>query len=339
MVTRAKLLVVELWGIGDLVMASGFLRAAAERFDVTILAKPHAEPLLRPQFPQVEFIPFDAPWTVFTGKYRLWRWPWARLGGLARQLRRGGLDLAVSARLRDPRDHLLMRLAGIPRRLGFAHPRFGALLNEALPHSAAPRHVVEDWQALGTACGLGGSLVPALEPARYPRPAGWPETGPIVCLHAGARIPVRRWSEAKFAEVLRRVRALGPCQVVLIPDPDGYGLGLAPLADRVIEKMSLPELVAALGASDLLICNDSAPGHIAAACGTPVVTYFGPTSAERYRPWGEAVQVVIRDLCPLRPCFDYCQFAEPHCLTRLEVDETWPEVARFLRGRLPQSGS
>ena len=39
---KPKLLIVELWGLGDLVIATPFLRAVAERFDVTLLAKPFA---------------------------------------------------------------------------------------------------------------------------------------------------------------------------------------------------------------------------------------------------------------------------------------------------------
>lgn len=42
---KPKLLVVELWGLGDLVIATPFLRAAAERYEVTLLAKPYAQEL------------------------------------------------------------------------------------------------------------------------------------------------------------------------------------------------------------------------------------------------------------------------------------------------------
>jgi hypothetical protein len=38
---KSKLLIIELWGLGDLVIATPFLRAAAEQFDVTLLAKPY----------------------------------------------------------------------------------------------------------------------------------------------------------------------------------------------------------------------------------------------------------------------------------------------------------
>ena len=35
-------LVIELWGIGDLAIATPFLQAATAKYDVTLLAKPHA---------------------------------------------------------------------------------------------------------------------------------------------------------------------------------------------------------------------------------------------------------------------------------------------------------
>ena len=37
---KPKLFINELWGLGDLVIATPFLRAASEKFDVTLLAKP-----------------------------------------------------------------------------------------------------------------------------------------------------------------------------------------------------------------------------------------------------------------------------------------------------------
>ncbi len=42
MPVKPRLLVLELWGLGDLVIATPFLRAAAGQFSVTLLAKPFA---------------------------------------------------------------------------------------------------------------------------------------------------------------------------------------------------------------------------------------------------------------------------------------------------------
>src|SRR5277367_3641349 len=99
---KLKLLVVELWGMGDLVLATPFLRTAAETFEVTLLAKPMAEELQPRLWPSVEVVPFTFPWTAFKKKYNLIHWPWRELGSLARQLRSRHFDIAVSARW-DPR--------------------------------------------------------------------------------------------------------------------------------------------------------------------------------------------------------------------------------------------
>ena len=73
---KPKLLVVELWGLGDLVIATPFLQAASRKFAVTLLAKPYALDLQPRLWPDVQVVPFVAPWPAFRHKYRPLRWPW-----------------------------------------------------------------------------------------------------------------------------------------------------------------------------------------------------------------------------------------------------------------------
>ena len=322
-----KLLVLELWGIGDLVFATTLLREAATKYDVTLLAKPHARPLLERSLPELLHVSWEAPWTAFTGKYELWRWPWRAIGNLIADLGSRRFDAVVSVR-DDPRDHLLMRLIGAPRRIGFPARGSGVLLTDAVHRVSGSQHKVEDWRMIGATLGLVGAAQaePALRVARAENAGAIPR----VCMHLGARIPVRRWPVAYFAEVIGRLRARFKFHLTIVPDLDGYGAELGSLADHVETGLSLDQLTQLLAASDALICNDSAPGHLAAAVGTPVLAFFGPTDPVRYRPWGPAHEVVIRDLCPHRPCFDYCKFPEPYCLTRLTPDEVWPEVEAFM---------
>src|ERR1039457_6248745 len=75
---KPKLLVVELWGLGDLVIATPFLRAASEKFEVTLLAKPYAAELQQRFWPGVHVEPFAVPWTMTRNKYNLLDWPWHR---------------------------------------------------------------------------------------------------------------------------------------------------------------------------------------------------------------------------------------------------------------------
>src|SRR2546423_15568072 len=108
---RPKLLVLELWGLGDLSLAAPFLQAAVEKFEVTLLAKPVASELQSSLWPGVKVIPFIFPWTAFRNKYQLWKWPWRQLWNLRKELRAQHYDFGISARW-DPRDHLLLMLVG-----------------------------------------------------------------------------------------------------------------------------------------------------------------------------------------------------------------------------------
>ena len=104
------------------------------------------------------------------------------------------------------------------------------------------------------------------------------------------------------------------------------------IVTETVRPLTVPELVDILGRSDLLLCNDSGPGHIAAACGRPVIPIFGPTDPGGFRPWGDQHHLVIRDICPWRPCFDYCKFREPYCLTKLLPERVWPEIENHVAG-------
>jgi heptosyltransferase-2 len=345
---RPRLLVLEFWGLGDLTFATPFLRAARERYDITLVGKEHAAQLLQPSFPEVQFVAFDAPWSAYRGKYALWRWNWPELFRLFGRLRALHFDAAVSVR-NDPRDHLFMLLAGARTRYGFPTRGSSAFLTHPLVRSSVRQHKVEDWRDLGRVLGLPGMVdaAPRLEHERY-RSAAVDEmlaggsSRPIVCLHPGARINVRRWPEAYFCSLVEKLRAHFDFQLVLVPGPEGCGPALTALADFVLRPLSVPELVDVLGRVDLLLCNDSGPGHIAAACGRPVIPIFGPTNPDWFRPWGDQHHVVIRDLCPWRPCFDYCKFSEPYCMTKLLPERVWPEIRDHLRalvdrGLLPRA--
>lgn len=344
---KRKILVLELWGLGDLTFSTVLLQGALKEGDeVHLVGKSHAQPLLEPTFPSMRFFSFEAGWTKFQRKYRIWNWNWRAFLSLLWQLRKEHYDVAVSAR-DDPRDHLLMALIGARKRIGFAHCGSGFFLTHRVERTHGPtQHKVEDWRDLGATLGLPGmrEAQPRLRHDAYRSirvDTLFRElTQPVLVLHAGARIPVRRWPVAYFEEMILRLRQEFNFHLILIPDPDGYGSSLASLADTVLNDLTLAELIDVLGRADLLLSNDSGPAHLAAACQRPTLTLFGPTCANWFRPWGEIHHLFLRDFCRYRPCFDYCHFAEPYCLTRLRPEIIWPEVCAQIhhlvaRGILP----
>lgn len=334
---KPKLLVLEFWGLGDLTFATSILRATVNEYDVTLVGKKHALPLLEPTCPSIRFVVYDPPWTAYHHKYQFSRWKWRELLSVITSLRADRFDAAISVRP-DPRDHLLMWLSRATARYGFPAKGSGVFLTHPLRPSKTTQHRVEDWRDLGRALRLHGreTAEPYLEHTRYhsSRIDRLLETvrSPIICLHAGARMATRRWPESSFAFILKQMQANYRFHLVLIPDPDGYGTALASLADTVATELTIAEMVDLLGRAEFLLCNDSGPAHIAAACGRPVISVFGPTDPDWFYPWGNKSRVLIRDICPWRPCFDYCKFSEPHCLTKLAPEAAWPEV----RGHVEQ---
>lgn len=297
---RPRLLVVELWGLGDLALAMPFLRASVQHADVSLLARPHAEPLLRRFCPEVGLIPFTAPWTAFRAKYRLPTWPWIELAGVVQGLRRRRFDAAVSARP-DPRDHALMAIGGAQLRAGFPRAGSGPCLTDRLPRPPRP-HRAEHWNALAAHFGWATAA-----PSPPPRP------GRHVVMHTGAGQPVRAWPRERFADLASRLRATG-WTVTVLDDT---------LAD-------LDQLLDVLATADRFIGNDSGPGHLAALLGVPTFTIFGPQLPELFAPRHPQAAWIAGADCVYKPCFDHCRFATPHCLLEVTAATAWSGITAWM---------
>jgi heptosyltransferase-2 len=299
------MLVLELWGLGDLALAMSFLRAASGQMRVTLLAKPHAAPLLARFAPAVELLPLIAPWTAFTGKYRLGRWPWATLFRVRRELRAHRFDVGVSARP-DPRDHAVLALAGCRRRVGFSRLGSRALLTDALSPPAKP-HRIEHWRAI--AAHLGWPL------ADLPARNGTHATGTTrrIVIHAGAAQPARRWPLIRFQDLAARLRHRG-WDALLLDDT----------------RITLDELLDTLSAANGFIGNCSGPGHLAAILGVPTFTVFGPSLPALFSPVHPQAEWIEGAPCPYRPCSDQCRFAAPRCIESLSTDEVWARLQPWL---------
>jgi len=94
-------------------------------------------------------------------------------------------------------------------------------------------------------------------------------------------------------------------------------------------QTSLPELVEWIRLSELMICNDTGPMHIAAALGKPVVAMFGPTDPRRTGPYRQTQDVIQVEL-PCVPCFSAaCANARPlECLFEITPRAVFERIQR-----------
>ena len=94
----------------------------------------------------------------------------------------------------------------------------------------------------------------------------------------------------------------------------------------------MSELAALTREARLFVGVDSAPMHIAAAVGTPVVALFGPSGEIEWGPWQIPHRVVTSNQHPCRPCgIDGCGGGKvSECLTTLSVEPVHAAVRALL---------
>lgn len=317
---KPKLLVLELWGLGDLVIATPFLRAATEQFSVTLLANPFALELQPEFWPEVQVIPFTAPWTAFRHKYQLWEWPWPDILRLRRQLVASQFNYGLSARW-DPRDHLLLLLSGARERLGFARLKSHRFLTRTLKRPDPLAHRWTYWQVAGQALGL---TLPAREHISMSVTC---PTGSGILLHSGARMPVRVWPLENFRIIAQRLREKKiPVQIACDPDQSAWWQAHG---EQPVCPGNVTELLALIRSASAFVGNDSGPGHLASFYGMPTFTIFGPQLHEWFAPLSPRAEFFEGKACPYKPCSDYCRFTKPLCLGNATADEVWQRLEKF----------
>jgi len=202
---------------------------------------------------------------------------------------------------------LIVRLAGIPRRVGFDRDARGLLLTHRLD---APRRPGGGWapisavdyyltaaRALLELSGVPPPTTPSgsiyLELATTPTEehaaddllarAGVAPGSPMVVLNPGANDPAKRWPADRFAALARHLDAAhgltplvngSPAEAELVASIVAAAPGSVALPSHGV---TLGSLKALLRRSRLLVTNDTGPRHVAAALGVPVVSLLGPT--------------------------------------------------------------
>ncbi|MDP9176468.1 MAG: glycosyltransferase family 9 protein [Gemmatimonadota bacterium] len=303
-----RILVIELWLIGDVVLATPILRALRERFpgaEITLLGKPHAEELLRESGLADKVITFDFPWTANTGKYRPERYDRRVIRDLIRQLREERFDLTLDSRM-DVRSSVIAYSTGAPRRIGYAFGGGGFLLTDALPASPNVHHKAHDWLALlkplddGRWNNGATATVESLA-SRFPpllrvndaervnadetlRSLGIQDGQLIVGIHPGASRPRGRWPLDNFGWIADALASRHATACVVFVDPERYGERMPSRNDVKFVRASLREMMALMTYCDLFICNDSGPMHVADALGVPVVGIFTTGNPIWHRP-------------------------------------------------------
>jgi len=160
----------------------------------------------------------------------------------------------------------------------------------------------------------------------------------FIQVHPASRWLFKTWTEEANAQLLRALARDGHRIVVTgAPDAREHAIVARILAQAAVPvtdlsgQLTLREMAALSARARIFFGVDSAPMHIAAAMGTPVVALFGPSGEKEWGPWRVAHRVVVSDH-PCRPCGnDGCGGGKvSECLTRLPVERVHSAINELL---------
>ncbi len=301
------ILVIRLDLIGDLVLSLTVVRALKRTYpeaEIDLLALPSSANVAAYDPNLAQIIAYDP---------NIWRRPqallkpgnWRKLRSLIGTLRRRDYDLAVSVYGKWAAS--LAVLSGAKRRVGYRSEGFPGFMTDTAAGGVPGRwrhwspldnkHEVDYCLELARAAGAVLTLedrIPRLyvnEQTRQEveqllqREGAQPDKPLIICHINSNNGQSKRWPIPYWAFLIdRMIRELG-ANIVLT----GV-FGDLPQIERVLQhthergnvinltgKTSLVQLTALLQQADLLISGDSGPLHIGVACGTPIVSIYGPT--------------------------------------------------------------
>lgn len=168
--------------------------------------------------------------------------------------------------------------------------------------------------------------MPAREAIPFPprRPAN------TVLVHSGAGRPVRVWPLERYLGIVQRLRNAGR-RVLVACDPAQTEWWHRAGETGVATPRTVNELLALIDQAGVFVGNDSGPGHLAAFCGVPTFTIFGPQLPEWFAPLHPQSECVEGKACPFKPCSDYCRFAIPRCLELISEEAIHQPLEAFLR--------
>lgn len=254
-------------------------------------------------------------------------------------MQRRRFDLAIQMHGSGGDGNALVAAFGATSMAGFHRPHAGDAWHDGTfvdwdAEVAEPRRYLALVKALGASAAVANDTsyeLPVLAHERAEwmrlRDAEGLRDADIVCLHAGARWPSRRWPLDRFAETGAALAGRG-ARIVLTGSTDERAL-VADLKDalrrrgvtatNLAGRTSVGALACLLQDARLLVCNDTGISHVAAAVGTRSVVVASGSDVARWAPLDRSRHHVLAHQVPCRPCmYRDCPIDHP-CATGVTV--------------------
>jgi lipopolysaccharide heptosyltransferase II len=247
----------------------------------------------------------------------------------------------------NKKSHLVSFLSCARRRIGYKTKKFDFLMNEAIPGARSVVPPIQHQFRLLEALGIKAVLDP--EPINIGQPEAeyaqsiikdsWAGKGQrIVGINFGAskKWQTKRWPIENIAR-LSDMLALDGMRVFITgtkEDSDGAKKIISLSRSKPFDitgKTNIMQLIAFIKRCDVFITSDSAPMHIAAFCGIPVVALFGPTDPKRHIQDNGRFSLIYKKL-KCSPCYKpHCSHAS--CMKSISPEEVFQATRGILKGK------
>ena len=344
-----RILLIRLRNIGDVLLMVPSIRAfrdAYPRAHIAALVNAGTQAMLSGNPILDEVLVFDPGWKTLP-----WRQRVAEEMKFLWEVRRRKFDLAVNMTEGD-RGAFLCLASGAGTKVGVKDP--GGLWWKKMIFDHMVRipdwkaHMVEQMLEIPRSLGLTPinkrvEIFYSPEDGEYIRrilsEEGVGPQEPLVHIHPTSRWLFKCWRDDGMAKVIDELERSGKGRVVLTSGGEERELEkvrkiLEKCQTRPVSlagKTTLKQLAALSSRARLFIGVDTAPMHIAAAVGTPVLALFGPSGEFNWGPWGDG-HVVIKKDWECRPCGkDGCQGSKKsRCLEEISEEEVLQRAFEML---------
>jgi heptosyltransferase-1 len=161
--------------------------------------------------------------------------------------------------------------------------------------------------------------------------------GLVFFFHCGTTWPTKLWHREGWIALGRALRDTYPESSILLSwgseDERGEAIAIAAAIGegaRVIERYSLKGLAALLKKVDLVVGGDTGPVHLAAAVGTPTLSFYRASDGKRSGPRG-GMHAIVQAPLPCTACFRTQCDRDDECRRSITVEALMAAVTRLLR--------
>jgi heptosyltransferase-2 len=171
----------------------------------------------------------------------------------------------------------------------------------------------------------------------------------VIGIHpfCGSSTPWKAWPKHNFSRLIDKIKAKYD-PIIILTGSDSESGWNRELINSLTNKMNVHNISNLPTASlfylmtkyDIMISNDSAMMHIAAAQGIPTVALFGPTSPKRVAPLPHERNISLYHQTPGHPVSDVhkrdSRPCDGKCMELITVDEVFDAVEKLIKSKKGQ---